>query len=92
MRKIKICKLPKNIKIATAFIRFQFELNALDHYFDELLNTCKLYIKKLYYVYIMIYIERKRFLMEKMMNYTLSTNRVLFLCADQYFFFGEADP
>lgn len=48
--------------------------------------------KKLYYVYIMIYIDRKRFLMEKMMNYTLSTNRVLFLCADQYFFFGEADP
>lgn len=47
MRKIKLCKLPKNIKIATAFIyiRFQFELNALDHYFDELLNTCKLYIK-----------------------------------------------
>lgn len=38
------------------------------------------------------YIDRKRFLMEKMMNYTLSTNRVLFLCADQYFFFGEADP
>lgn len=34
----------------------------------------------------MIYIERKGFLMEKMMNYTLSTNRVLFLCADQYFF------
>lgn len=34
----------------------------------------------------MIYIDRKR------MNYTLSTNRVLFLCADQYFFFGEADP
>lgn len=34
----------------------------------------------------MIYIDRKRFLVEKMMNYTLSTNRVLFLCADQYFF------
>lgn len=45
----------------------------------------------MYYVYIMIYIERKRFLMEKMMNYTLSTKEFSFYVRIK-FFFGDADP
>lgn len=39
----------------------------------------------------MIYIDRKGFLMEKMMNYTLSTKEFSFYVRINIFF-GEADP